>query len=389
MSDGLAGLLDRELAAAGRSSWSTSPVVASAATPGRAVVDGRERLLLCTNDYLGLAGDPRVTGAAAAAIERYGFGSRAARSLGGDTDAHRELEQELAAFKGVEAALTFSSGFACNVAVIGALMREGDVILSDALNHASIVDGCRLSPARTVVYRHGAADDLAARLAEAPAGGKRMVVTDAVFSMDGDVAPLPALVAAADRHGAFVMLDEAHATGVLGPRGKGTLAHFGLEGRVPVLMGTLGKALGSSGGYIAGSRALIDYLARSARSFLFTTAPPAAAAAAALAALRALRAEPERVERLWENARALHAGVTGLGFATVADPAPIVAVLFSDQDAAVRASRVLFEHGVVSQAIGPPYVAAGTSRLRMIVSAAHDADDIARVVAAFAAVASS
>jgi 8-amino-7-oxononanoate synthase len=279
--------------------------------------------------------------------------------------------------------LTFGSGFACNVAVVGALMRAGDLICSDALNHASIVDGCRLSGARTAVYRHRDTGHLADRLEDAPSDGKTMVVTDSVFSMEGDVAPLAAIVDLADRHGAFVMLDEAHATGVLGRGGRGTLAHLGLEGRVPVLMGTLGKALGSVGGYIAGSRDLIDYLARSARSFLFTTAPPPAAAAAALAALRILRGEPERVDRLWTNARLLHGGLAGLGFTLLPEPAPILPVLFADDVAASRASAVLFDHGVVAHAVGPPYVPEGTSRLRLIVSAAHDERDVEAVLAAF------
>jgi 8-amino-7-oxononanoate synthase len=341
-------------------------------------------LLLCTNDYLGLATDRRVVVAARAALDRFGAGGRAARSLAGDTDVHRELEAELADFKGTEAALLFGSGFATNVGVIAALAVRGDVIASDELNHASIVDGCRLSAASVRVYRHRDAGDLDRVLAEATDAGKRMVVTDAVFSMDGTVAPLPELVAVAERHDAFVMLDEAHATGVLGARGKGSLEHFGLEGRVPVVMGTLGKALGSVGGFIAGSRDLIDVLAATARSFLFTTSLPPAAAAAALESLRILRAEPERVAHLWANARRLHAGLAELGLDVAAEAAPIVPVFLQDDAAAGILSRRLYELGVVVQPVGPPYVPAGTSRLRAIATAGHSDADVEAVLEAFA-----
>jgi len=387
MSTSLDRFLAEALESRGRSSWSTGPVVASAARPGRAVIEGRERLLLCTNDYLGLACDPRVVAAARDALGRFGYGSRAARSLAGDTDLHRALERELAGFKGTEAALTFGSGFSCNLGVIAALTSADDLICSDSLNHASIVDGCRLSPARVAVYAHGDLDGLEAILERASSAAKRMIVTDAVFSMEGDIAPLPGIVQLADRYDAFVMLDEAHATGVLGPHGEGTLEQFGLTGRVPVLMGTLGKALGSIGGFVAGSRDLVDFLAANARSFLFTTALPASAAAAALESLRILRAEPERVERLWENARRLHGGLAGLGFRVTPEPAPIVPVFLDDDRAAAVLSARLFERGVVVQPVGAPYVPAGTSRLRVIVSAAHEPADIDDVLEAFAGLA--
>jgi 8-amino-7-oxononanoate synthase len=384
VSSSLGRFLADVLAVGGRASWSTNPVIASASRPGHATIDGRERVLLCTNDYLGLACDERVVAAARDALAQFGFGSRAARSLAGDTELHQALEHELADFKGTEAALIFGSGFSCNVGVISALTRADDVICSDALNHASIVDGCRLSAARTAVYPHGDLAALEAILQEASLAAKRMIVTDAVFSMDGDVALLQEIVALADRYDAFVMLDEAHATGVLGPGGAGTLEHLGLAGRVPVLMGTLGKALGSVGGFVAGSRDLIDVLARSARSFLFTTSLPAAAAAAALTSLRILRAEPERVERLWENARLLHAGLVRLGLDVPPEPAPITPVFLHEDERAARASRTLFDQGVVVQAVGTPYVPAGTARLRAIVSAAHEPSDIEIVLDAFA-----
>jgi 8-amino-7-oxononanoate synthase len=387
MSASLSRFLADSLATGGRASWSTDPVVASAARPGRAVIEGRERLLLCTNDYLGLACDPRVVAAARDALAQFGFGSRAARSLAGDTDLHQALEYELAEFKGVEAALIFGSGFSCNVGVIAALTTADDLICSDEHNHASIVDGCRLSAARTAVYRRGDLDGLEAILRESSSAAKRMIVTDAVFSMDGGVAPLPEIVDLADRYDAFVMLDEAHATGVLGPNGEGTLEHFELAGRVPVLMGTLGKALGSVGGFVAGSRDLVDHLARTARSFLFTTSLPPSAAAAALASLRILRAEPERVHRLWENARRLHAGLVELDLDVPPAPAAITPVFLHDDQLAARASRLLFDRGVVAQAVGTPYVPAGTARLRLIVSAAHEPADIEAVLEAFAGLA--
>jgi 8-amino-7-oxononanoate synthase len=376
--------LDRFLAGAlesGRSAWTRTPLVAERAAPGRAIIGGRERLLLCTNDYLGLAADPRVVEAARAAAARFGAGSRAARSRAGATTGHPALERELAAFKGTEAALLFGSGLSCNGAVIAALTEAGDVILSDELNHASIVDGCRLSAARARVYDHGDLDALEAALRESGGASKRMIVTDAVFSMDGDVAPLPGIIALAERYDAFVMLDEAHATGVLGPGGEGSLEHFGLDAGVGVLMGTLGKALGSVGGFVAGSRDLIHFLATRARSFLFTTALPAAAVAAALEALRILRSEPERVERLWSNARRLHRGLAELGITVAVEAAAIVPVF---TPAARALAAALYERGVVAQAIGAPYVPAGTERIRLIASAAHTEADLDQIITAFA-----
>lgn len=386
MSGILDSFLSEALASLGRSAWSADPIVVSAARPGRAVIRGRERLLLCTNDYLGLACDSRVTDAAREAMDQFGFGSRAARSLTGDTDIHRELERELAEFKGVEAALVFSSGFTCNLGVIGALMRDGDVIFSDQSNHASIVDGCRLSAARVEIYRHSDLGSLEAILADS-ASGKRMIVTDAVFSMDGDIAPLPELVELAERYGAFVTLDEAHATGVLGRHGEGTIEHFDLAGHVPVLIGTLGKALGSVGGFVAGSRDLVDLVAKTARSFLFTTSLPAPAAAAALASLRILRSEPALVHTLQENARVLHQGLVDLGFDVPAVPAAITPVFLHESERAHRVANLLFDQRVVVQAVGAPYVPEGTARLRIIVSAAHEASDIQAALDAFARIA--
>lgn len=383
MSTSFEHFLAQAIAARGRPAWSTSPVVVQSALPGRAVIDGTERLLLCTNDYLGLACDPRVVMAAHEALDRLGAGSRAARSLAGDSDVHRTLEAELAAFKGAEAALLFGSGFACNVGVIPALAERDDVIHSDAVNHASIVDGCRLAAADLRIYPHVDTRALAGALVESQRAVKQMIVTDAVFSMDGDVAPVADIVRLAETHDAFVVVDDAHATGVLGANGKGSLEHFGVRSDAVVMMGTLGKALGSIGGFIAGTQDLIDYLAGSARSFLFTTALPAPAAASALTSLRILRAEPERVARLWENARFLHAGLAERGFRVAGEAAAIIPVYLDDERAAVELSEMLYDSGVVVQPIGPPYVPAGTSRLRVIASAAHSAQDLEIALEAF------
>jgi glycine C-acetyltransferase len=384
MSRALADVLAERLAASGRVPWAEAPRPATRARPGWAQIEGRERLLLCTNDYLGLASDPRIVEAARAALSTYGFGSRAARSLAGDTEIHHELERELADFKGVDAALLFTSGFATNVSVVPAITSTGDVVYSDELNHASIVDGCRLSGASIEVYRHGDVSDLERLLSRDSGSGIRLIVTDAVFSMDGDIAPMPGLVDVARRYDAVLMLDEAHATGVLGATGKGALEHFGLSGEVPVLMGTLGKALGAVGGFVAGSTDLIDHLAARARGFLFTTSLPPAAAAVALRSLRILRAEPELVARLWSNARALHAGLSDSGYRLGPLESPIIPVFFESDAAAGALAGRLFEEGIVAAPVGPPYVAAGTSRLRVIASAAHDQADLGFAIQSFA-----
>lgn len=360
-------------------------MLAASAEPGRAVIEGRERLLLCTNDYLGLAADPRVIEATRDAVAAFGFGSRAARSLTGDTELHHTLERELAQFKGADAALLFSSGFACNISVVSALASHGDAIYSDELNHASIIDGCRLSGAATSVYRHNDPRHLEQLLTDRTPSRKRLIVTDAVFSMDGDIAPLPEILEIASRYDAYVMLDEAHATGVLGASGKGALEHYGLPGGVQITMGTLGKALGAIGGFVAGSHDLIDYLARAARAFLFTTSLPPAAVAAALTSLRILRAEPGRLDRLWENARHLHSGLEKRGYRVGRLATPIIPIYFDTDDAAAAVSMKLYERAVAVHPVGQPYVPPGTSRLRLIATAAHSPDDIELVLQAFSA----
>jgi len=339
-------------------------------------------MILSANDYLGLACDPRVVNAAQKAAGRYGFGSRAARSLGGDTRIHRELECELADFKRTKAALLFGSGFSCNVGVISALAGAGDLICSDQLNHASIVDGCRLSVADVAVYRHNDVEHVDAIL-ERSSAKNIMIVSDAVFSMDGDIAPVPELVVVAKRRGAFLMLDEAHATGVLGESGEGAIGHFDLHGSVEVLMGTLGKALGSVGGFIAGSSDLIDYLSRAARSFVFTTSLPTPAAAAALEALRIVRSEPERVDTLRANTERLKRGLVEAGFEVMAGQTPIVPIRFQNDHVAGEIARLVMKRGVYVQSIGAPYVPQGTSRIRIIASSAHTSDQIDLALEAF------
>lgn len=379
----ISDFLRAELDCKGRSLWTTRPLISTHAGPRMARIDGQDRVVLCSNDYLGLATDPRVVGAARDALSEYGFGMRAARSLGGDSVVHRELETELASFKGVEAVLLFSSGNACNAGVIQALMREGDLVLSDQLNHASIVDGCRLSPATVRRYPHRDTAELEQQLRDAPRTSKTLIVTDSVFSMEGETAPLHDMTRLAENYGAFMMVDDAHATGVLGPRGEGSLVTEDAHLKVDVLMGTLGKALGSIGGFVGGSCDLVDYLAREARTFLFTTSLPASAAAAALAALKILRAEPERVERLRESTRQFREGLTSLGYSVKSGESAITPVLFHGPDTAARVAAALFDRGIVVQAIGPPYVPAGGSRLRTLISAAHTESDITAAVDAF------
>jgi 8-amino-7-oxononanoate synthase len=353
------------------------------------LLDGRRVLCLASNNYLGLAAHPEVVDAAAGAARRYGAGSGSARLVTGGLTLHDELEARLAAFKGTEAALLFSSGYLANLGTVAALVGPGDAVFSDELNHASIIDGCRLSRAEVVVYRHGDAGHLAERLeawrrtAGTPA--RALVVTDSVFSMDGDVAPLPDIVAACDRHGAVLMVDEAHATGVVGPGGRGAVVGYGLEGRVGVVMGTLSKSLGAAGGFIAGSAALCAYLRNRARSFIFDTALPPPTAAAALAALGIVEREPERPVRARRLAGRLAGGLRAAGYDVPDPPAAVVPVVVGAPDAALDLSARLLDAGVLVTAIRPPSVPEGTSRLRATVMATHTDAEIDRALAAFAA----
>jgi 8-amino-7-oxononanoate synthase len=345
-------------------------------------VDGQRALLLCSNNYLGLANHPAVRDAAQRAALDYGAGAGGSRLISGSMRLHHTLEERLAAFKGTEAALLFNSGYHANVGTITTLVGREDAVFSDALNHASVIDGCRLSGARICVYRHNDVDELAVLLAGTTAR-RKLVVTESVFSMDGDTAPLRAICDAAERHGAFVMVDEAHATGVVGPQGRGVVAAEGLPARVAVQMGTLGKALGAFGAYVAGSRALIDLLINTARSFIYTTALPPPVVAAADAALPIVSGDTDLRPRLEANAAYLHRELRQLGLTVGARPAHILPVHIGEAARTMRVSEGLLAEGVFVQGIRPPTVPPGTARLRVTAMSTHTADDLAGALAAF------
>jgi 8-amino-7-oxononanoate synthase len=336
----------------------------------RVLLDGRPVLLLCSNNYLGLADHPRVREAAAEAAMRYGAGSGASRLVSGNMTIHRRLEEQLCEFERADACVLMGSGYLANAGVISALAREGDVVFSDALNHASIVDGCRLARAETFVYDHCDPDHLEWGLRQAEGRGS-LIVTDGVFSMDGDVAPLPEIVELAQRFDARVMVDEAHGTGCIGPEGRGAVADAGLTGEVDVIVGTLGKALGSYGAYVACDKPIADYLVNSARTLIFSTALPPPAVAAALASLELLRAQPRRVDKLQRNAAVLREALAERGIDCGDSETQIVPLVVGDAGAAVKASERALERGVFAQAIRPPTVPEGSSRLRLAVMASH------------------
>jgi len=341
----------------------------------RVLLDGKPVLLLCSNNYLGLADHPRVREAAAEAAMRYGAGAGASRLISGTMRIHRRLEERLAEFKGYEAALLFGSGYLANSGVVQALARQGDVVFSDSLNHASIVDGCRLAGAETFVYEHGDLDHLAWGLDEA-AGRGSLIVTDGVFSMDGDVAPLEGIVELAREHDVRVMVDEAHGTGAMGPGGRGSVAHAGLEDEVDVLVGTLGKALGSYGAFVCCERQMAKYLTNTARTLIFSTAPSPPSVAAAMAALELLREQPRRVEKLQRNAVVLRDALAEEGLPALAGESQILPVVIGDAADAMAASERALANGVFAQAVRPPTVPAGTSRLRLTVMASHTKSEL-------------
>jgi len=345
--------------------------------PGpRIVVSGRSVLLLCSNNYLGLATDERVKQAARVAIDTYGCGATGSRLISGNLEPYATLERELAAWKGREAALVFPSGYQANLGTIPALTGPGDAIFSDALNHASLIDGCRLSHAEVVVYNHCDPQDLERKLAARSNVRRKLIVTESVFSMDGDLAPLKDLAFLADRYGAMLMADEAHGTGLFGATGAGLVEELGLQQKVDVQMGTFSKALGSLGGYIAGDRNLIRYLVQKARSLIFTTGLPPAVVAASTEALRIARTEPERRAALWRNVRRLREGLAGVGFSLGPSESQILPVLIGDDRRAMSACRFLLRHGVFVQGIRPPTVPLGTARLRVTPMATHTEEDI-------------
>lgn len=342
---------------------------------------GRELLNFTSNNYLGLATDDRVVAGAVAAAREYGAGAGAARLLCGSTPIHEELETRLAELKGQERALLYSAGYLANLGVITALAGKGDVVFSDALNHASIIDGCRLSGATPAIFRHSDAAHLEELLASTPAR-RRLVVTETVFSMDGDIGPLPALVELARRYEALLLIDEAHATGVIGDHGAGALSHFGIDEGPVVVIGTLSKALGSAGGFVAGPAALIDFLVNRSRSFIFQTALPPPSVGAALAALDIMAAEPARQRHLAELADRLRVGLAALGYAPTASETAIVPLVIGEAAAAVQLELRLRDRGILAKAIRPPTVPTGTSRIRFNVMATHTAADVDAVLAA-------
>ena len=343
------------------------------------IVDGRRVVNLTSNNYLDLTGHPRLKAAAKAAVDSHGVGTAAVRPIIGTQDIHLALEEKLAKFKGTEAALVFQSGFTVNVACCQSLMSAPeDLLVSDELNHASIIDGARLAKAARKVYPHKDMKALKAILEspEARKARRRMIVTDGVFSMDGDLAPLPELCELAERYDAFVMVDDAHASGVMGPNGRGTPSHFKVSDRVQVQIGTLSKAVGAVGGYVAGQRRLVDYLTSTARPFTFSSSHPPSVIATCSAAIDVMLEEPERIEKLWSNARHFKEGLRKLGFDTGASETPITPVIVGDTKKAQEFSARLFAEGVFALAITFPIVARGKDRLRTIVSSGHTAQDL-------------
>ncbi|HEX5828758.1 MAG TPA: glycine C-acetyltransferase [Candidatus Limnocylindrales bacterium] len=355
-------------------------------------IDDRRVISLSSNDYLGLTHHPRMKAAALRAVEQYGAGSGAVRTIAGTMTLHEELEADLARFKHTEAVLTFQSGFTANTGVIPTITGETDLIVSDELNHASIIDGMRLSKAPRKIYKHADVESLKAVLAEARELGRDgsgephrliLVVTDGVFSMDGDIAPLAGIVEAAEAHGAAVMVDDAHASGVLGQDGRGTVNHFGLDGRVAVQVGTLSKAVGVLGGYVAGSQSLRDILIQRARPFLFSTSHPPAVAAACREAIAIMQEEPELHERLWANTRRFKAELGRLGFDIGTSETPITPVILGDSELTIRFSNRLFDEGVFGTSVVFPTVALDRARIRTIVTAAHTDELLDRALEAF------
>lgn len=346
-------------------------------------VDGKKVFNLCSNNYLGFANDPQLKSSAQKAIEMYGVGPAAVRTIAGTTSLHKELERKLALFKGVESTITFQSGFCANLAVIPVIVGEGDVVFSDELNHASIIDGCRLSKARIVRYGHCNPKDLQAKISEEKDARRMLIITDGVFSMEGDIAPLPEIVEIADKYGAIIMVDDAHGEGVLGRGGRGIVDHFNLHGRVEIEVGTLSKAFGVVGGYMAGSKRLTDCLAQKGRPFLFSSAVTAADVAACIAAVDSLIASDTLVKQLWQNTVFFQEKMKRIGFNLGNTKTPITPVMIGDARVAKDFSQRLFEEGIFAQAIGYPTVPMGKARIRVMLSAAHSKDDLAWAIERF------
>jgi glycine C-acetyltransferase len=350
-----------------------------------ATVAGRRKLLASSYSYLGLIGHPAIAAAAQEALARYGTGTHGVRLLAGNTDLHDRMEARIAAFTDSEASVVYSSGYLANVAAISALLGRDDVVICDKLDHASIVDGCLLSGAQFVRVAHNDIGAFERALRRAPARASRLVVVDAVFSMDGDLIDLPALVAVCRRHGAWLMVDESHSLGVLGERGQGIESHFGLHGAIDVRMSSLSKSVPSAGGYIAGSARLVSYLKHASRAFVFSAALPPASAAAVIAALDVIEAEPERVARLHDHVRRFRAALQAAGLPVRSDPTPIVPVITGDDEGAVRIARYLDDRDIFALPIVSPAVPPRTSRLRITVTAAHTLDEVDHIAAALSA----
>jgi glycine C-acetyltransferase len=348
--------------------------------------DGRQVVNLSSNNYLGLTTHPTLVAAAVEATRTFGVGSGSVRTIAGTMAIHMELERRLAAFKQTEAVVVFQSGFAANAGTVSAILTKEDVVISDELNHASIIDGCRLSRAAIKVFPHKDVDAARKILRELPSGQRKLLITDGVFSMDGDLGALPGLCALAEEFGCIMMVDDAHASGVFGRHGRGTIDHFQMHGRVDVQVGTLSKAVGSLGGYVAGSRAFIDFLYHRARPFLFSTSHPPAVAASCLAALDILEQEPAIIERLWANTRFFKAGLVALGFNTGLSESPITPVIAGEGSRAMKLSDRLFEEGVFAQGIAFPTVARDKARVRTIVTATHTQDELQFALDQFAKV---
>ncbi len=349
-------------------------------------IDGISYVLLGSNSYLGLSVDPKVVESARAALEKYGTGSGGSRLVSGSSDLHRMLEDKIAEFKNTEASILFSSGYLANIGTISALVGSDDIIYSDELNHASIIDGARLSRSTVRIYKHLDMNHLIELLeADKDKKCKKLIVTDSVFSMDGDLVPLPELVEIAERYGCMLMIDEAHATGVLGKRGSGATEHFGVEERVPVVMGTLSKAVGSLGGYIAGNRELIDFIRNRVRSYIFDTSLPPASLAASITAIDIIENEPERREHLWTMVDKFKAGIESTGLKILPSHSAIIPVLIGDAEPALAFARMLRENGVFTPAVRPPSVPHGMCRIRVTIMAKHTAGHIDKALSAFRA----
>lgn len=355
--------------------------------------DGREVINLASNNYLGLCNHPKLREAAIAATEKYGAGSGAVRTIAGTMRIHMELEEKIARFKNVEACVVFQSGFTANAGTVGSILGKDDFILSDELNHASIIDGARLSRAKIKVFRHRDVDHCEELLKEIENDpGRKLIITDGVFSMDGDIGPVPALCDLADQYGAIMMVDDAHASGVLGRNGRGSVDHFGCTDRVDIQVGTLSKAIGALGGYVCGSRDLIDYLYHRARPFLFSTSHPPSVAATCMAAFDLLEAEPERIDRLWSNTRYFQAQLRSAGFniggiTTPATETPITPILIGDGRATMDFSRALFDQGLMATGIAFPTVPEGKGRIRCIMTSEHTRPQIDKALEILAATA--